>query len=772
MTNILKYSKIIRILGIVTLMLLPVYLLIKTYVANDEVTVDKADYKGVETCIECHQPEYNEWLQSHHNKAMDDATDSSVLGDFNNVVIEAQGMNHRFFKKDGRFMVNTDGADGTMQDFEVKYVFGNYPLQQYLVEFPGGRLQTLALTWDCDSSRWYHMADYIYAGQQIKNDDWLHWTNQAQNWNSMCADCHSTNLKKGYDHKTDTYNTTWSEINVSCEACHGPASKHLEWASLPEYAQEDIDNYGLVVKTSGIDHTQYVNNCVRCHSRRASLQDFDHHSKNIYDHVIPNLPEDPTWYIDGQILDEDYVYASFMQSKMHMKEVQCNDCHNVHSGKLLFGNKGKQYNQLCAQCHVPDIYDTPEHHFHKTEGMEGESLISESGIKMDVGSGALCINCHMHGRHYMGVDYRRDHSFRIPRPDLTMKYGVPNACNQCHVDKSAQWSENYIKKWFGESRRYHFAEAFSEARREDTSAIRHLNIIAADELYPMSIRALAIQHMGTYFQDSLKLQADSYIHHLYPTIRLAALRATTVQSEEDIKMMMPMLNDETKAVRTETARILLAAGESNVPANYKKSYQKALDEYEQVLIYSADFPTGKFNLGNFYYNQGKTELAVEWYLKTLKQDKELHFVKLNLAHAYNRQGENDKAVELFDDYLKDEPDDANAMYSYGLLLSEIKKYNESLQMLEKSYLLDQSRPRVAHNIAMMYDFMGDKGKAEAYLKKEINLMKDYNSNAGLLQFYLNNGMQQKALSFARNMLNSYPEASQDLNQVIQQLEGR
>ena len=746
-------------------------MLIKTYAGAEKTTNNEAEYTGVESCIECHLPEYNDWNESHHKRAMDYANDSTVLGDFNNVTFKAQGMTHRFFKKDGKFMVNTDGADGSMQDFEIKYVFGYYPLQQYLVEFPGGRLQTLALTWDCDNNRWYHMADYVYADQEaIQHDNWLHWTNQAQNWNSMCADCHSTNLKKGYDAKTDNYNTTWSEINVSCEACHGPGSQHLEWADLPEYAQEDIPNYGLVVKTSGIDHTEYVNNCVRCHSRRASLQDFDHHAGSIYDHVIPNLPEDPTWYIDGQILEEDYVYASFMQSKMHMKEVQCNDCHNVHSGKLLYGNKGTQYNQLCAQCHVPDIYDTPEHHFHKTEGMEGEALISESGIKMDVGSGALCVNCHMHGGNYMGVDYRRDHSFRIPRPDLTMKYGVPNACNQCHTDKSAQWSEDYITEWFGKSRRYHFADAFTAARNEDTTAIRRLNIIATDELYPMSIRGLAIQHMGTYFQDSLKTRIDNYNHALDPTLRVAAVRAAQIQTPDDIQRMLPMLNDETKAVRTEAARMLMGVGTDNIPANYQKSFQKAKDEYEQILLYNADFPTGKFNLGNFYYNQGNTDLAIEWYLKALKQDQELHSVKLNLAHCYNRVGQNDKASLLFSDYLKNEPTDANAMYSYGLLLSEMKRYDESLAMLEKSYKADATRPRVAHNIGMMYDFKGDKVKAEAYLRKEIQLMNDYNSNAGLLQFYLNNRMQQKALTLARKMLKDYPEASQDLNQVIQQLE--
>ncbi len=760
-----KYIRLSRILGIAAVLLLPVYLLVKTYGRADSFEGKSAQFVGKETCIECHEAEYQDWEQSHHRKAMELATEATVRGDFNDVSMEAQGRTHRFFMKEDKFMVHTDGADGQMQDFEIQYVFGYTPLQQYLVEFPGGRLQTLALTWDTENEKWYHMADHVYAGQEIDHSNWLHWTNQAQNWNSMCADCHSTNLVKGYDHHTDTYNTTWSEINVSCEACHGAASGHLEWADLPEYAREDIPNFGLIVKTSGIDQVEYVNNCVRCHSRRFSLQDYAHASNSIYDHVMPNLPEDPTWHIDGQIQDEDYVYASFVQSKMYMKEVQCNDCHNVHSGKLLYD---QDYNRLCAQCHVSDIYDTPDHHFHKAKGMPGQGLVSESGVEFEVGSGTQCINCHMHGKNYMGVDYRRDHSFRIPRPDLSIKYGVPNACNQCHTEESNEWAEGHITNWFGKSRPYHFAEAFSAARNGDPLAIDPLSRIGANELYPPNIRALAIQHLGTYFQDSMRTHLDNSIHHLDPTIRLATLRSIQIVRPEDVAYVLPLLSDETKAGRIESARILIPLGEEQIPENYKDSFQKACKEYEDVLQYNADFPTGKFNLANFYYNRGNSELAEKYYIKALEQDKELHFIKLNLAYCYHQQGKNTQAAQWFEDFLKHEPNDAQTFYSYGLLLSEMSQYDQSLEVMLQSHQLDQSIPRVAHNIAMMYDFKGNKILAEDYLKKEVALVGDYNSKATLLRFYLENQMNAKALTLAQSMQSEFAEV-EELKQVIANL---
>ncbi|WP_163717789.1 cytochrome c3 family protein [Mangrovibacterium lignilyticum] len=767
MINTRRYNRIIAVLSGALLLFFPIYLLIKTYVVPVQPEVNQApQFVGRETCVECHLQEYNDWLGSHHDRAMDPANDSTVLGDFNNVTIQGNGMTHRAFKKDGKFMIHTDGADGTMQDFEIKYVFGFTPLQQYLVEFDGGRLQTLPLTWNSVDSVWYHMVDSIYKDQPIDHNNWLHWTNQAQNWNSMCADCHSTNLQKNYDVATDTYHTTWSEIDVSCEACHGPASNHLKWAALPEYARDGYENTGLPVKTSGINNEQYVDNCARCHSRRSALGDLDYSSMNIYDHMIPSLPDVPTWHIDGQILEEDYVYASFTQSKMYSKkrEVKCNDCHNVHSGKLLFGT---DYNKLCLQCHVGEIYDSPKHHFHKEAGMAGEAVISQVGIKYEVGSGTLCINCHMHGQYYMGVDYRRDHSFRIPRPDLSIKYGVPNACNQCHANKSNEWSESYINQCYGKSRAFQFSEAFDDARNGKPEASTELMSMIDDELYTRNIRSLSIQYLGAYFQDSLKTEVEDYLGNLYPDIRLASLRAIQLTDQKELDLIYPMLYDDTKAIRTEAANTLLSAG-VEIPSKHQKAYDKAISEYKQTLLYNADFPTGKYSLGNYYYYTNDLAKAEQFYRKALEQDQELHFINLNLAFVYSKLGKNELSESTFREYFKYNDSDAAALYSFGLLLSEMKKYDESLQYLLKSYKLSPNRPRVAHNIAMMYDFMGNKTEAEKYLTKEIDLVNNYNSSSELLRFYLSNRMVMKARNLAQQMKKDYPDVA-ELDQVLESL---
>jgi len=746
-----QYKTVKNILGVVILLLLPGYILIQILFPdtskNAKIT---PEFVGKETCIECHQPEYDDWTGSDHDLAMDYATDSTVLGDFNDATLFANNQTNKFYKKNSKFFVYTDGDDGKMKEFEIKYVFGYTPLQQYLVEFEGGRLQTLALTWNTEAGNWYYMPDSTYKDMSVDHTNWLHWTNQAQNWNSMCADCHSTNLKKGYDTNTDSYHTTWSEIDVSCEACHGPSSEHLKWANLAEYARKDFTNFGLTIKTSGIDNVQYVDNCVRCHSRRVALSDFDYHTQNIYNHTVPSLPMEQNWHIDGQIKDEDYVYASFTQSRMFMNDIQCNDCHNVHSGKLILDG-----NALCLQCHKASDYDTKTHTFHKGFGEKGEAVISDAGVKFEVGTGTECINCHMHGQNFMGVDYRRDHSFRIPRPDLSEKNGTPNACNQCHKDKTNNWSKTYIEKWFGISRPFQYGEAFTAANNQEDSADVQLIKIITDDLYPVSIRSAAFNYLSdTPENDELIKQA---LQNIEPSIRLAAINRMNVTTEEDLQKVLPLLYDETKAVRHEIANRLSYLDPNLIPKKYKDAYDEILTERFDILVYNSDFPGGKFNLANYYFTKKDYEKAEHYYLSSIEQDRELHIVEMNLANLYSVIGEPLKAEKILEEYVKDNMENGAALFNYGLILSENKKYEISLEYLIKASEFSPENGRIDYNVAMLYDFFGDKTNAEKYLK--ISIEKDnlsFASYSNLLNFYNQNGYKDKAAKLTNEIKIKFP----------------
>ena len=190
-----------------------------------------AAYIGSQSCAQCHAAESKAWRASQHAVAMQHATDRTVLGNFDDAAYAFQGVKSRFFRRDGKYFIRTDGPGGALADFEVKYTFGIAPLQQYLVELPGGRLQAAAVTWDArpreqGGQRWFRQ----YPDEKIDHTDELHWTRRSQNWNFMCADCHSTQVSKGYDAADDSFKTTYAEIAVGCEACHGPGSAHVQWA--------------------------------------------------------------------------------------------------------------------------------------------------------------------------------------------------------------------------------------------------------------------------------------------------------------------------------------------------------------------------------------------------------------------------------------------------------------------------------------------------------------------------------------------------------------
>lgn len=500
-------------------------------------------YAGREACISCHEREYNLFTGSDHDMAMDTVSDKTVLGNFNNASFTHHGITSEFYKKDDRYFVRTEGPGGIMGDFEIKYTFGVRPLQQYLVEFPGGRYQMLPFCWDTrpagrGGQRWFH----IYDQERIPPGDILFWTKITQNWNYMCSECHSTNTKKQYDQQTDSYHTTWNEADVSCEACHGPCSQHIEWAEYVESGgQADaIPDLGLVVRLKDADQASWVfdmrtgtarrsvprrtntlvDMCARCHSRRSILTKNYQHGKSLMETHCPSLLEENLYYPDGQILEEVYEYASFLESRMFTSGVVCTDCHEPHSGRIFATG-----NALCYRCHLAEKYGSQSHHFHRLDS-----------------TGSLCYECHMPERTYMVIDPRRDHSIRVPRPDLSGKLGTPNACNRCHNDKDHQWATGYLQKWYGtvENGKIHYGEIFWAARKNYPEAYSKLTTLAADSLAAPMIRATALALLGSYSSPSsieylLKGLADPD-----PLLRYATINSLEKSDPETLIRLVPL----------------------------------------------------------------------------------------------------------------------------------------------------------------------------------------------------------------------------------------
>ena len=693
---------------LIIVLTIPLYLF-KTLYWSDPLSGKSISFQpafiGRESCKDCHKPEYDKWQNSHHDKAMHTADQKTVLGNFNNFSFTHNGTVTRFFKKDDRFFINTTGPDGKLTDFQITHTFGFYPLQQYLVPFPGGRMQCLTIAWDDIKKEWYalpnHTDDYT---------DWLHWTKQGQNWNGMCAECHSTNLKKGYDIKTDEFKTTFSEIDVSCEACHGPASLHVQWAETPAMARKRTKNYRLTIKTRNLNSKEMLKTCARCHSRSASIDDFSHEHQNLMDYIIPSLLTTNLYYPDGQIQDEVYIYGSFTQSKMFQRDVKCSDCHDVHSQKLKKGG-----NDLCLTCHRADTYDTEDHHFHKRKYQGKES------------KGDDCIQCHMPETNYMGIDQRADHSIRIPRPDLSVKYQTPNSCNSqgCHSEKSAQWSNGMMKKWYGIRKRPHYAGVISDGRNGNPDALKGLITLSKDMLSPVIVRATALSLLRSY---PAKESYDALEHALSdqePLVRQTAISTINLlRFDKNARLMFPLLYDPVKAVRIQAALGVASIKNLRLTQDQKKVFNRGTEEYIKTMEYTSDFPSGVYNLGLLYDALGQTEKSIHHYKRAIEKDNQFYPAKNNLAMLYNSIGKNEEAEVLFKQILKDQPHLYEISYSLGLLLVEEKKYQDAVVYLKSAVGGLPERARIHYNLGLLLQFLKRTSEAEKALSKALSLEPD------------------------------------------------
>lgn len=620
-----------------------------------------ANYVGRETCASCHEQQVELFIGSHHDKAMDVATEESVLGNFNDQTIEHYGITSRMFRVGDQFMINTEGPDGQMADFEIKYTFGVEPLQQYMVELDRGRVQVLRVSWDTVAEKWFYLSPPD-VDDKLDPTDPLHWTGITQNWNVSCAECHSTNLKKNFDIASATWDTTWSEIDVSCEACHGPASIHNELASQVSPFWDKHHGKGLA-KLKTERNIDQINACAPCHSRRTVLDTEYRPNCNYDDYHSLQLLTEPLYHADGQIRDEDYVHGSFTQSKMFHNGIKCSDCHDPHSLKLKHSG-----NMVCTSCHQHPTgkYDTEAHHHHKPGT-----------------AGAMCVNCHMPSTTYMAVDDRRDHSFRVPRPDLSTSLGTTNACTQCHFelepsdslpqredfkqyldwvnaarngDTESQATLNRIDAAMAEAcATWYPAESSPEKTAwypelaqaqfnisNDKSATELLNKLAADTAYPAIIRATAAQLLSTQSDPAANKIAMDLLDDTDTKVAVAAIGSLEIAfleiqnqqmysaNPESIsaalrqvaKSVAEKLDHDSPRIRMESARALTslapATRTSILTGDQQRDFESSLNDYKTSLMVMSDTAGAHMQLGAIHERMGQQNQAAESYRTAIR----------------------------------------------------------------------------------------------------------------------------------------------------------
>lgn len=648
-------------------------------VVEDEKTTF-ADYAGHMQCIVCHAAEFEKWKGSHHGlaeRSFDDALDKTAFEPAKTFKHGTQQSTAQL-GAGGKAEVIATGFNNETKPYPVERVIGHDPLRQFLVQGSGGRLHTLEATWDPHKSEWFN----VFANEDRKPGEWGHWTGRGMVWNTMCASCHNTRVRKNYDSKTDSFHTTMAQATVSCEACHGPMKKHAEWQTANPGVKPDPTAKKLT-------RDQMLDSCAMCHARRSELTGdfkpgdnfFDHHSLSIVDHS-------DIFYPDGQIRDEDYEFSSFLSSRMHAAGVRCVDCHDPHSGKRILPG-----NNLCMRCHTQGGFPNAPvivpaaHTFHLPES-----------------TGSQCVNCHMPQTTYMQRHPRHDHGFTIPDPLLTQQFNIPNACNKCHTDKDTAWSLAAVEKWYGpkmERRTRQRGTIMAKARRGDDDARDGLlSVLAGDETpYWKASASLLLDRWLN--EESVREALQKQLEHPHPMVRGSAVQslAPLVESHDPgvLSKVEPLLEDPSRNVRVAAAWALRDHLDLGTVAG---------KELQHMLELNTDQPSGQMQMGQFEFARQNIAKAIEHMGKAVEWDPNSPPFRRDLAMMHNIAGDMQSSLKQLQEAIRLNPNEAQYHYELGLAWNEARNMDNAIASLRAAVKLEARLARAWYNLGLALNSQG------------------------------------------------------------------
>jgi len=472
------------------------------------------------------------------------------------------------------------------------------------------------------------------------------------------------------------------------------------------------------------------------------------------DSYLPALFEPGLYHADGQIDGEVFEYGSFVQSRMYHAGVICSDCHEPHSLALR-----EQGNGLCAQCHLPAKFDVAGHHHHQ----QGSA-------------GAQCVNCHMPSKTYMEVDERRDHSIRVPRPDLSASIGTPNACTQCHADRTAEWGAQRIADWFpnGRQTRPHFGVALYAGRIGAANAEPLLDALIAEQDQPAIARASALTLLAPLASPASEAAIRAALADPNPLVRAAAPRAAlpAPPTPAMAQAAAPLLSDPVRAVRIETVRVLAGVDQRSLTPEQQTAFAAATLELFGAEMIDADRPEAYLNLGLLETRLHHPSEAENQYQTALRLDPNFTPALVNLADLDRMRGQNQEGADLLRKAMAIDPDNADIRHALGLALVRQHNYAEAIPELRHASELAPDNVRYAYVYAIALNSIGDGASAMELLE---NTHKHHPADRDTLLALVSIARETSdfvtALSHALELVALYPTDMQ-LRMLVLELEKR
>ncbi len=726
-----------------------------------------ASYAGSASCRSCHAEAYGSWVTSHHAMA---ERQPSVQKD------EAAFSPPRTFQhtsqqttvrgKNGHYEIIAAGLTGTNEGFPVQRILAENPLRQMLVAFPGGRLQATEMAFDPRSNEWFN----VYGAEDRQPGEWGHWTGRGMNWNTMCATCHNTRVRKNYDATNDVFHTTMVESGVGCESCHGPLKAHNDWQAANKKTARKDPTIKKLSRDQTFDH------CAACHSRRAEITGDPKPGDSFFDHhLLSIVDESDLFYADGQIRDEDYEVTAFLGSRMFQHGVRCMDCHDVHTAKIKLPG-----NLLCLSCHSPGQTNAPPinpvtHSHHAVFGFDTAGRMTNLDLttygKNSVReTGGECVNCHMPQTTYMQRHARHDHGFTIPDPLLTKQFGIPNACERCHTDKGTDWNLKFVEQWYGTNMnrpyRQHAQTVARAKTGDDTARAPLLKMLGTDGQFYW--RAVAANLLERWVAEppvaAALLEKISDTNALVRQNIVQTLMALGENPSPEIRAALnARLNDPARNVR-------VVAAQSLTPT--LKVDSLAGSELRHMMDHNADQPTGQMQLGVFELARGDATNALKHFQTAAKWDTFSPGIRHELAIVLSQLGRTTEAIEELQAAVRLAPGEAEFHYKLALALNEVGEKEKVLAELEAAVKLDPRHARAGYNLGLARHAAGDSaGAIQALLAAESADPRDARIPYARATIHAQLGQMKEARNATQRAVELNPQFT-EAAALLQQLQGR
>ena len=695
-------------------------------------------YKGSSICRACHERFYQLWAPSHHGLAMQPYTAEMAKNN-----LQPQKKAIRIGKTS--YLAETGSKQGWVRElsargekkYPIAHVLGGKNVYYFLTTMEKGRLQVLPVAYNVHRAEWF---DTVASGVRHfpghGSSEQVDWKDPLYTFNTSCHGCHVSQLSTNYDLKTDTYRTEWTEPGINCETCHGPGQEHVKVCQAAPEGQTPKDLKIIITNTFTTDQTNSM--CASCHAKMNNVSSSFKPGDRYYDHFDLVTLEHPDFYPDGRDLGENYTYTSWRMSPcVKSGKLDCVHCH-TSSGRYRFEDSAKA-NNACLPCHQNEVKEAVSHSHHP-EGSEGTT----------------CIACHMPMSRFAHMN-RSDHSMRPPVPAATMAFKSPNACNMCHKDKDAEWSDKYVRKWYKSDFQkpvLDVAHLVDAARKQDwTNLDRVLQYIMGkdrDEVITASfIRLLRSCDSQDKWPGIIKaLKEDPS-----PLVRAAAAEALDgYLTGQSLGTLLGATRDEYRLVRVRAAASLAGIPPERLRDEYQKDLQKATAEYLESLQARADDYINHYNLGNFYMGRREHQAAISSYQTAIKLRPDFLPLYVNVAFAYNATGRNDKAEASFRSAIKLDPNNVPTYLNLGMLLGEQKRTRDAEQAFRKVLELDPNSAVAAYNLGVI---LAPEQPAEAvrWCGKAYKLRSDEPKYGYTYAFYLyQNAKQAAAIDVLQSMV--------------------